>query len=175
MKKKLTKIIPILISCIIGFGVITFGWIIQDVQLKGITVRSATGGVALQVRGLTDTNYTNEVAFSDNIALLPCIKVDAQLMDENGTDVSCNPDYVKEISMFVKPSEKAKLYATVEVDGGLPIQIDCNNIDVTGTTEVMAINAKDTRLDFRIWIDGETYTAAGTANITITLHAEKYQ
>ena len=172
MRKKIRTIIPILISCVIAFGVITVAWVMQDATMKGITIRSNTGGVSMLIKKPTDTEYTDEYVFTEDLTLIPCVKVDASLRSEDDVDVTSNSDYVKEIQMVVKPSAKVGLYATVSVDGDLPIKVDCNNVDITTNTYIQNVNPKDTTLTFHIWVDGESYTKPDVGNITITLHGE---
>lgn len=173
MKHKFKNVIPLLISFVLAFGVVTTAWVLQDASMDGLTIRAVNQGVSLQIKREGDSAYTNQYTFTDDLTLLPCVKVEASLQDKDGTDVSSNASYVKEFRMVVKPSAKIGLYATVEVDGNIPIRVDCNNIDITEPNAyVQNVNPKDTVLTFRVWVDGDEYEAPGVATVGITLHGE---
>ena len=177
MKRKFTKIIPILISLIIAGSILTFAWIWQTSKIDGIQITADGEGVPLELKPVgSGYDWSQDLTIDlSNITLKPCIydaEATHQFSDEEYNYVTNNPDYVRKVQVMIKPEQLCRVYITKEVVGDIPINVVCNDIEVTSETDLglMALPYQTVTLQF--YVDGNEVVNAGTSEVTLTLRGE---
>ena len=174
MKKKISRVLPILISFILAFTIVTVAWLVQDASVRGLRVTSTTDGVTLKIRMANDSTSplsdTVDVGMSD-LTLKPCVYADGVFYDEQGNVVSKNLQYVRSFSIHVVPEQNCRIRATKTVSGDLPVTLICNGVPVEEYTDLGVASTVAT-LTFYVYVDGENFNGQSTSDVVITLHGE---
>lgn len=178
MKKKITRILPIFISFVIAFGIITFAWILQESKVNGITISADGDGVALELKpeGIGYEWGQDLTLNLDGIKLKPCT-YDAenthQFSDENWNYVTGNDSYVRTARVMIRASEACKLYVSKAVVGDIPINVVCDTVEVATDTCLGDLTLPYQTVTLQFYIDGNTVESAGTSEVTVTFRGQK--
>lgn len=175
MRKTLQKLLPLLISCMLGFSIVTVAWVVQDANINGITITSATDGVKLLVSSGSNT-YSDTLTFDISDAELIPVKWNEMVFElEDGTVVNGEDGYYLELPISVKSEVECNVSATITIDGDLPIKAAVGTNLITTDTFISKVYPKGTNITLYIWIDGETFTESGSATVSIMLHGDEIE
>lgn len=177
MRRKITRVLPVLISLILAFSIVAIAWVIQESYIRGVYISSVSDGVEvkLKIRGGAEDFTTDLNLNAADLQLRPCVYTpeNQQFSDENWNYVTQNEEFVKTYELMIRPSETCRIIGAKTVTGDLPIGVVIDGVELTEEgVDIGVIGTPYKIVTLQFYIDGNLATANGTGNVQITLRGE---